>query len=84
MNGDMKGRNMNDDKFVNEFLNDYRKFSNEHGLGTSETCQYNTYPEDPCKEVATVFPKIAGFITPMCSQHYKEYKKLVGRLEALK
>ena len=80
MNDDMKEAN----ETANKFLNDYREWSNEHGLGVSEICQYNTYPKEPCGEVAVESPKIAGFLTPMCSQHYKAYKKLVGRLEALK
>ena len=46
--------------------------------------RYTYAPKEPCGEVAVESPKIAGFLTPMCSQHYKEYKKLVGRLEALK
>ena len=67
-------------KIAGEFVDDYRKWSNEHGLGTSGICQYNTYPNDPCKEASVEFPKIAGLITPMCRIHYKKYMELEDAL----
>ncbi|MEM0129935.1 MAG: hypothetical protein QXW75_00565 [Thermoplasmatales archaeon] len=57
------------------FMGMWQRISNAKEFGSS-TCQYNAYPEEPCKEKAVEFPKIAGLITPMCAKHYAIWEKM--------
>lgn len=65
------------EKIVESYMETAKSELNNY-LKDSKKCMFNIEP--PCDKEATHYPKIAGFTTPLCEEHFQQYDKKVNKL----